>query len=106
MFVLSAKALFILLRAWCSADDPINVSRAGIGIVGGVPGGKAPSPRLFVSSLPVVPQMLLFMLIPGDLLSDLCQSLFLEMGGKPKEKGLNLSGESHPLFFLLEIKKE
>lgn len=43
-------------------------------MVGGVSEGRAPS------LLPVVPQMLLFMLLPGDLLADLCQSLFLEMG--------------------------
>lgn len=78
LFVLSAATLFILLRAWRSADDLINVSRAGTGTVGGVPGGWAPYPRLLASSIPVVSQMLLFMLLPGDLLADLCQSLFLE----------------------------
>lgn len=84
--ILSAAALFFLLRSWCLRDDPINVSGAGTGIVGGVPEGITPSTRLFASFLPVVPQMLLFMLLPGDLLADLCQSLLLETEENQRKK--------------------
>lgn len=60
-----------------------------------VTGERVPFLQLFAYSLPVVAQMLLFMLLPGDLLADLCQSLFLEIRKKTKKKGLNLSDESH-----------
>lgn len=70
------QQLFILLGARRSADDPYKCKRSWDQY-----GGWS----LFASSLPVVPQMLLFMLLPGDLLADLCQSLFLEIGANQRK---------------------
>lgn len=47
---------------------------------------------LFAVALPVVSQMVLFVLVPGALLADLCQSLFLvkPQAGEKKKEDLNL----------------
>lgn len=95
LFVLSAAALFILLRAWCSADDPINVSGAGTSIVGGVPGGRAPSSLAVCLLLTCSSPDVAFRAPPWRSACGPVPVALSRKRRKPKEKGLNLSGESH-----------
>lgn len=93
--ILSATALYFLLRSRCLADDPINVSGAGTSIVGGAPGWVnpySPSACLFLTcSSPDVA----FHAPPWRFACGPVPVALSRNRRKPKDKGLNLSGKSH-----------